>query len=463
MIILDDRLKREIKTKLSHIEFGQTFGTVEAIHGGIIHAAGLNGLVTVGDICHIVSKLEEDGHVKDVIYGEVVSFDKETVKILTSTGDTGIHAGMYVLLKKKQDIYPCDGWLGHIVDAYGCTYNADGQKTILPEGDKAIRLKSAPPTAANRRGLGARVETHTNFTNSFLPICRGQRMGLFAGSGVGKSTLLSHLACNMDVDVVVIAMIGERGREVNDFAKKTMTPEMREKCVIIAVTSDQSALLKRRGSYLAISVAEYFRDMGKNVLLLFDSITRFAEAHRQIALIAGEPPAMRAFPPSCFSEIMGLCERTGPGTESDKGGDITAIFTVLVQGSDMEEPIADCIRGTIDGHILLERTIAERGLYPAVDILKSVSRALPYCATPEQNLILNKTRRILSEYKDIEPMVRMGVYKKGTSPTSDRAVELYPDLEDFIYNLSEYTIEESFDELADIIGMKEDQNTENNV
>ena len=200
-----------------------------------------------------------------------------------------------------------------------------------------------------------------------------------------------------------------------------------------------------------MAVAEYFRDQGKNVLLLFDSVTRFAEAQRQIGLMAGEPPAMRAFPPSCFSEIMGLCERAGPGFTGDKGGDITAIFTVLVQGSDMEEPIADCVRGTIDGHILLDRTIAERGLYPAVDILKSVSRSLPDCAEQSENKTLNMARRLLAEYKDIEPMVRLGVYKQGASPTTDRAVNLYPALEKFIYTLESNDTSKTFSELAHIL------------
>jgi len=436
---------------LQDIEYIKRAGKVEAVQGGIIHVTGISDMVRVGDICHIVDDLFYNAQNNTIIYGEVISFTKDTVKILGSDGDAGVRANMYVIPQKKQSIAPSKHWLGCVVDAFGCVIDEFGNKKKAPQGTQEMPLKASPPDAAKRRSLGERLETNTNFTNSFLPICRGQRIGLFAGSGVGKSTLLSHLARNVDVDIVVVGLIGERGREVNEFVHKTLTPEMRKKCVIIAVSSDQSALLKRRGSYLTMAVAEYFRDQGKNVLLLFDSVTRFAEAQRQIALLAGEPPAMRAFPPSAFSESMGLCERAGTGCYGDKGGDITAIFTVLVQGSDMEEPIADCIRGTIDGHILLDRTIAERGLYPAVDILKSVSRALPDCATEEENDILKKARRIIAEFKDIEPMVRLGVYKQGASPVTDQAVALYPQLEAFLYNLNNQNdISNTFNLLKDI-------------
>jgi flagellum-specific ATP synthase len=451
MALISDKIISQYESRLKNIVYSDIFGTVHAVEGGIIHCIGLDGMVSVGDICHIVDSVSKTHEYSRIIYGEVISFSKGLVKVLSSTGDTGIKAGMYVMPQKHLSIMPSDDWLGCVVDAFGCVLDDFGKKIPLPHGTQEMLLKSLPPDASRRRGLGNRLETNTNFTNSFLPICRGQRMGLFAGSGVGKSTLLSHLAKNVDVDIVVVGLIGERGREVNEFVHKTLTPQMRQKCVIIAVSSDQSALLKRRGSYLTMAVAEYFRDQGKNVLLLFDSVTRFAEAQRQIGLMAGEPPAMRAFPPSCFSEIMGLCERAGPGFTGDKGGDITAIFTVLVQGSDMEEPIADCVRGTIDGHILLDRTIAERGLYPAVDILKSVSRSLPDCAEQNENKILNMARRLLAEYKDIEPMVRLGVYKQGASPTTDRAVNLYPALEKFIYTLEPNNTSKSFSELENMV------------
>ena len=276
-------------------------------------------------------------------------------------------------------------------------------------------------------------------------------MGMFAGSGVGKSTLMSYFARNVDADIVVIGLIGERGREVNDFVNKTLTEEIRKKCVIIAVSSDESALVKRRGAYLTLTVAEYFRDQGNNVVLLFDSLTRLAEAQREIGLMAGEPPAMRAFPPSSFTEVMGLCERAGPGHYSDKGGDITAFFTVLVQGGDMEEPVADCVRGTLDGHIVLDRQIAERGLYPAVDILKSVSRALPDCAHPEENDLIQRVRYIISEFKEIEPMVKLGIYKKGLSAETDYAVAIYPEIEKTLYSSDIYNFETIFNKLSEIL------------
>ncbi|MFT6262441.1 MAG: flagellum-specific ATP synthase [Dasania sp.] len=451
MKLLNDTPFEQCKRRLDDIDYVKNFGTVDAVQGGIIHAIGLGNTVSVGDICHIADTLNVTNHSQDIIYGEVISFCKDYVKILSSVGDMGIRAGMYVMPQKQRSVAPSNAWLGCVVDAFGCVLDDLGNKKSLPKGDQDIMLKASPPNAASRRGLGERLETNTAFMNSFLPICRGQRIGLFAGSGVGKSTLLSHLARNVDVDIVVVGLIGERGREVNEFVHKTLTPKMREKCVIIAVSSDQSALLKRRGSYLTMAVAEYFRNQGKNVLLLFDSVTRFAEAQRQIALLSGEPPAMRAFPPSAFSESMALCERAGTGCQGDKGGDITAIFTVLVQGSDMEEPIADCIRGTIDGHILLDRAIAERGLYPAVDVLKSVSRSLPDCASDTENTAIKTARRILSEYKDIEPMVRLGVYKQGASPVTDKAVALYPEIEAFIYTLKPQKTDETFAALEKIV------------
>jgi flagellum-specific ATP synthase len=415
-----------VLSQIKQIKSYDIYGYVYGITGGIVLASGLKGLVVYGGVCFIKTADNKD------IYGEVVGFEGEMTKILVSSAIGHIKIGLKVYIQNKNDIYPCDAWLGNVIDAFG-NINQDGIISPLPFGDTAYPLRGTPPLAAQRRGFGGRLETQNPIFNSFLPICNGQRVGLFAGSGVGKSTLMSFFAKNIDADVVVIGLIGERGREVNDFIHKTLTPQMRDKCIIIAVSSDEAALIKRRGAYITLAVAEYFRDKGKNVVVMFDSLTRLAEAQREIGLMSGEPPAMRAFPPSAFSEVMALCERSGPGCNNTTQGDITAFFTVLVQGGDMDEPVADCVRGTLDGHIVLEREIAERGLYPAVNILKSISRSLPDCASADENNILQKTKRLLSEYKDVEPMVKLGVYKKGFAPQTDRAVDLYPTLEDFLY------------------------------
>jgi flagellum-specific ATP synthase len=289
-------------------------------------------------------------------------------------------------------------------------------------------------------------------TDTLLPICRGQRLGLFAGSGIGKSTFLGSLATGLEADRVVIALIGERGREVNDFIQHTLTPEMRKRTVVVAATASESPGAKKRAANCAIATAEHFRDQGHNVLFLFDSITRLAEAHRETALLAGEVPALNAFPPSTVRVIAELAERAGPGTEGK--GDITAVFSVLVAGSDLEEPVADMIRGMLDGHIILARPIAERGRFPAIDVLRSVSRCLPKAATAEENDLLREYRRMIALYEEVAPMLRANLYEFGRDLNSDRAIALFPALDNFVATRKAEGIDGSFKELRDILETK---------
>ncbi len=263
-----------------------------------------------------------------------------------------------------------------------------------------------------------------------LPIVRGQRVGLFAGSGVGKSSLLSQLARGVSADVVVIALVGERGRELREFVETTLGETGLARSVVIAATSDQSPLLRRQCLLSAMTVAEYFRDQGQHVLFLADSVTRFAEAHREIALTAGEQPSLRGYPPSVQSAIMGLAERAGPGIEAS--GDITAVFSVLVPGSDMEEPIADILRGVLDGHVVLDRTIAERGRFPAIDLLRSVSRSLPWAATAEENRLIADARKVIATWEGAAMMVQAGLYQAGTDAMIDRAIKIWPGLDAYL-------------------------------
>jgi flagellum-specific ATP synthase len=317
------------------------------------------------------------------------------------------------------------------------------------QGSHSRVLQSQPPLPATRKALGERLETGMAAFNTMLPIVKGQRIGLFAGSGVGKTSLLSHLGRNMAADVVVFALIGERGRELLDFARNGLGDEGMQRSVIVAATSDQSPLERRTCAWTAMCVAEHFRDQGKHVLFLADSMTRFAEAHREVAAAAGELPALRGFPASTAHMLMSLCERAGPGEVGS--GDITAILSVLVAGSDMEEPISDILRGVLDGHVILDRMIAERGRYPAIDLLKSVSRSLPNAANTTENIAISKARSLLGAYARSETMIRAGLYSEGSDPELDMAVRVWPELDAFLAETESETTQDSFDRLGLIL------------
>jgi flagellum-specific ATP synthase len=358
----------------------------------------------------------------------------------------GLGAGGRAWLEPEAGPRPSPAWAGRVIDA--AARLPDGM--TAPEGQWEAPLRRAPPPAAARRGLGGRLATGVAATDTLLPLCRGQRLGVFAGAGVGKSMLLGALARGVVADRVVIALVGERGREVGGFVRDTLGAEAMARTVVVAATSDETALVKRRAALLAMATAEHFRDRGEHVLLLFDSLTRYAEAHREIALAAGEAPALRAFPPSTPAEIAGLCERAGPGAAQQ--GDITAVFTVLVAGSDMDEPVADMVRGVLDGHIVLSREIAERGRYPAVDLPRSVSRSAPDAWTAEETALAARARRLLAAYAEAEPMIRAGLYAAGNDPVLDAAVRLWPRLDGFLGEIAPgATPEESFARLEDIL------------
>ncbi|MBD3788600.1 MAG: FliI/YscN family ATPase, partial [Sphingomonadales bacterium] len=310
-------------------------------------------------------------------------------------------------------------------------------------------IRGGAPLAAARRRLGARLATGVAVFDTLLPLVQGQRIGLFAGSGVGKSSLLAKFARGVAADVVVIALIGERGRELRDFTDHVLGPEGMARSVVVAATSDQSPLVRRRCAWTAMAVAEHFRDRGLHVLLLADSITRFAEAHREVALAAGEEGSLRGYPPSTAHLIMSLAERAGPGPEG--AGDITAVFSVLVPGSDMEEPVADILRGVLDGHVVMDRRIAERGRYPAIDLLRSVSRSLPGAATEEENALIARVRQLLGAYDRAEMMVQAGLYAKGSDPMVDAAIRVWPALDGFLAEDAPGGIEASFQRLSDCL------------
>jgi len=416
------------------------WGTVTDVAPGMLKLAGISQLAGVGNEIQI----RKPGQ---TIHGEILSVSAESVTALLFSPCDTIRIGDKVEIEQEARIEPGDHWLGHVINYRGEV--AGGETTAAPVR-ASIRALHAPALPAHaRRRLGPRLATGWAVTDTLLPLCRGQRIGLFAGSGIGKSTFLGSLATGLEADRVVIALIGERGREVNDFIQHTLTPAVRERTVVIAATASESPGAKKRAANCAIATAEHFRDQGHNVLFLFDSITRLAEAHRETALLAGEVPALNAFPPSTVRVIAELAERAGPGT--DGRGDITAVFSVLVAGSDLEEPVADMIRGMLDGHIILARPIAERGRFPAIDVLRSVSRCLPQAATPEENELLREYRRMIALYEEVSPMLRANLYEFGRDTDCDRAIALYPALDNFVAARKPEGINASFDELRRIL------------
>ncbi|MEE9453086.1 MAG: FliI/YscN family ATPase [Paracoccaceae bacterium] len=430
---------KPLETALREIPAVRHFGRIVAVEPAAIRVGGLSFHGHVGDQVDIRKRNGE------FISGEIIALFPNHVLIMPYGPSDGVAIGDAVELEKPVGIRPSDSWVGRIIDAFG--QPLDGRP--LFRGEVSVPLRRAPPKATKRRALGPRLNTSLAVFNTVLPIARGQRIGIFAGSGVGKSSLLAEMARGLESDIAVIALIGERGRELREFTETVLGTEGMKRAIVIAATSDQSPLVKRRAAWMAMAVAEYFQSRGRHVLLLMDSVTRFAEAHREVALTAGEAPSLRAYPPSTANLIAGLAERAGPGPEGM--GDITAIFSVLVAGSDMEEPVADITRGVLDGHVVLDREIAERGRFPAIDTNRSVSRSLPAIATAEENALLDRARKIVSTYEKAAPMVQTGLYAAGTDSEIDMAIDLWPKLDAFFArNIVEPTAD-SFAELAKIV------------
>jgi flagellum-specific ATP synthase len=339
-------------------------------------------------------------------------------------------------------------WLGRVVDPLGLPVDGSGALG----GGKLRQVRIDPPSAGLRARLGPRVSLGVRALDLFTTCRTGQRLGLFAGSGVGKSTLLAMLAQQADCDVIVLALVGERGRELREFLEDDLGAAGLARSVVVVATSDQPPLMRREAAYTAMAVAEHFRDEGKSVLLLMDSVTRFCLALREIGLAAGEPPATRGYPPSVFAELPRLLERAGPGLDGQ--GHITAIFTVLVEGDDHNEPVADAVRGILDGHVVLDRRIGETGRYPAVDVLRSLSRTVPGCLEPDEARVIRRAREVLATQSELADLVRLGAYQPGADPAADEALRLAPLIEDLLRQArgESSSLEQAFEALKGIMG-----------
>lgn len=423
---------------MSRIDPVSAVGRVTGVEGTVIWVGGLAHEACIGDRL----ALYMEGR---TLMGEVLRLRDDQIAMLPDEEPDGVSQGDRVSVLGPPTLAPCDSWIGRIIDPYGRPM--DGAP--LGPGARQRPFRSSPPPAASRRSLGDRLSTGLAVFDTLLPIVRGQRIGLFAGSGVGKSRLLGALTRGMQADVVVLALVGERGREVQDFVHNVLGPEGMARSVVVASTSDRSPLERRRCPLAAMTIAEHFRDQGLHVLFLTDSITRFAEAHREVAVASGELPALRGHPASTAHQIMRLAERAGPG--SGTMGDITAVFSVLVAGSDMEEPIADILRGVLDGHVVMDRQIAERGRYPAIDLLSSVSRSLPEAASKAENDLIQAVRGLLGAYARSEAMIMAGLYRTGEDPVLDRAIQVWNELDAFLAEPSVNGPEAAFARLAEIL------------
>jgi len=402
-------------------------GVVQKVQGLIIESLGPQ--VVVGELCHIFVP-RGDG----MIRAEVVGFNNEIVQLMPFDDMEGIEPGCTVVAMGEYLTIPVsEKLLGRVLNSMGHPMDEKGSIG----SSESFSVRNTPPDVLKRKSITKRLITGVRAIDALTPIGMGQRVGIFSGSGVGKSTLLGMVARNTHADINVIALIGERGREVKEFLESDLGKEGLARSVVIVSTSDTPPLSRVRAAFVATAVAEYFRDQGKNVMLLFDSITRFARAQREIGLAVGEPPATRGFTPSVFSLLPKLLERCG----TSEKGTITGFYTILVDGDDMDEPVADNVRGILDGHIILSRKLAQSYHYPAIDILQSLSRLGNKITTSEEQAAMGRIRTLLAGYTDAEDLINVGAYAEGSNKTIDEAIEKI----ELIRNFLQQRVEENAD------------------
>jgi flagellum-specific ATP synthase len=440
---------KALAEQIAELDGVETYGRVVGVRGLMVEVAGPIHAMSVG--ARVV--IETSG--RRAIPCEVVGFSGTHALLMPFAALEGVRRGCRAVVNASAGaVRPAPEWLGRVVNAMGQPIDGKGP---LPGGPAPYPFRASPPAAHTRQRVGAPLDLGVRALNTFVTCCRGQRMGIFAGSGVGKSVLLSMLARNVDADVSVIGLVGERGREVQEFLQEDLGDAGLARSVVVVATSDEPALMRRQAAYLTLTIAEFFRDQGSDVLVLMDSVTRFAMAQREIGLSAGEPPTAKGYTPTVFTELPRLLERAGPGAEQ---GTITGLFTVLVEGDDHNEPVADAVRGILDGHIVMERAIAERGRYPAINILKSVSRTMPRAADPKYLPVISRSRAIMATYADMEELIRLGAYRPGSSPEVDQAIALHDPFEGFLGQRKDEasTLAEGYQRLDQILKQAETEN-----
>ena len=410
-----DRLEEQVAHAASSLTLVRVGGVVTQVTPAYVQVSGLSRRLKLGDRLSF-----ETGPALQL--GEVVRIDGSGATIKPFDVNLKIGPGEIAWQHSDQSLKPDISWKGRVVNALGAPIDALGP---LTEGTRAYHFDAEPPSALNRDRVRTPLRSGVRVIDLFTPLCAGQRIGIFAGSGVGKSTLLSMLARSQGFDTVVLALVGERGREVREFLEDALA-QNRARAVTVVSTSDESPMMRRLAPKTALAVAEFFRDRGESVLLIVDSVTRFAHATREVALAAGEAPVARGYTPSVFSELPKLLERAGPGLEGT--GSITGVFSVLVDGDDHNDPIADSIRGTLDGHIVLDRKIADQGRYPAVNVLTSVSRLANAVWSEEQRKLVMMLRAMIAHFEDTRDLRLMGGYQKGADPELDKAIDIVPKL-----------------------------------
>jgi flagellum-specific ATP synthase len=440
---------KALADQIGELDAVQIYGRVVGVRGLMVEAAGPIHAMSVGARVVI-----ETGGARNIPC-EVVGFTDSSALLMPFGPLEGVRRGCRAIVTgTAAAVRPSAAWLGRVMNAMGEPIDGKGP---LPLGPAPYAFRNPPPAAHTRRRVGGPLDLGVRALNTFTTCCRGQRMGIFAGSGVGKSVLLSMMARNVAADVSVIGLVGERGREVQEFLQDDLGAEGLARSVVVVATSDEPALMRRQAAYLTMAIAEFFRDVEQDVLVLMDSVTRFAIAQREIGLSAGEPPTAKGYTPTVFTELPRLLERAGPGAGE---GTITAIVTVLVEGDDHNEPVADAVRSILDGHIVMERQIAERGRYPAINILKSVSRTMPRAAEPAYLPVISRARQVMATYADMEELIRLGAYRPGSSAEVDEAIRLHEPLEQFLAQSKEEatSLGQGYQRLEQIVGGVETEN-----
>ncbi|MDC3416395.1 flagellar protein export ATPase FliI [Aquibacillus salsiterrae] len=425
--------------EIAKINTFKRYGKVHRVIGLLIESKGPEA--SIGDVCFIHNARENNK-----IYAEVVGFNEERVLLMPYTAITEIGPGCLVeATNHPLTIKVGQGLVGKVIDPLGVPLD----HSPLPTGLSSYPSDQQPPNPMERPTINEPLEVGVKAIDTMLTVGKGQRVGIFAGSGVGKSTLLGMIARNSSADINVIALIGERGREVREFLEKDLGEEGLKRSIIVVATSDQPALMRIKGAYTATAISEYFRDQGLQVNLMMDSVTRVAMAQREVGLATGEPPTTKGYTPSVFAILPKLLERTG----TSKNGTITAFYTVLVDGDDMNEPIADTTRGILDGHFILDRKLAEQGQFPAINVLKSVSRVMPQIVTKDDLEVIQQVRSLLSTYEENYELIQIGAYKRGTSFKVDQSILMQPKILAFLKQSvdEQLTREEAMNSLVKLI------------